>query len=244
MFLAICAALLFGAVVYALWIEPLRIHVAAYEVKSPDVPEEFDGTTILLVSDIHYGKWGSFDLREKITKIIQEEKPDLLLFGGDSIHRSKDDLGPLCESLRRTDAPLGKFGVPGNHDYLFSMEETMEKLESEAGIVSLTDRAVWITRGNARIRVVGTEFLWKSDFPLQFPYYELRDRNDDDFVLLLTHSPDVYERFAREERCKIDLVLSGHTHGGQITFFGFAPITKIKNTQYYSGRTDVFHPEN
>ena len=233
----------FCFVAYAYFIESRALRTVEYTVVSPDLPSEFDGTVIVFITDTHQGRWGTFDLRSKVVELTEKEKPDLILFGGDYADKQYYKVEALAESMNALSAPLGKFGVPGNHDYSrLKMEKVMGILHDKGGIDNLTDKGVWIEKNGQKIRLVGTEYVWNRRFPLQFPLYEMNDRTEDEFVLLLTHSPDLFDRFSLEQQRRIDLVLSGHSHGGQITFFGlYAPISMLRNRAYVSGRVDVEH---
>lgn len=243
---AVLVLLALTAGLYGWLIEPCNIQLVQYEIVSPDLPPAFDSTTILFISDIHYGRWGTYDLRQKIVDIVEKEKPDLLLFGGDFAEKKFSNVHALAKSIKPLSAPLGKFAVPGNHDYIeYSMEKTMDTFCREGNIQNLTDKGVWVTKGNDRIRLFGTDFLWDRHFPLQFPYYEISDRSENDFVILLTHSPDAFDKFDFSQRHKIDLTLAGHSHGGQITVFGlYAPVTVLYNQKYRTGRVDVENNSN
>ena len=242
--LALLAAVVgFCFAAYAFFIESRALRTVEYTVVSPDLPPAFDGTVIVLITDTHQGRWGTFDLRNKVVELTKKEKPDLILFGGDYADKKYYKVEALAESMNALSAPLGKFAVPGNHDYVhLTMEKVMGILHDKGGIANLTDKGVWLEKNGQRIRLVGTEYVWNRHFPLQFPYFEMNDRTEDEFVLLLTHSPDLFDRFDPEQQRRIDLVLSGHSHGGQITFFGlYAPISMLRNRAYTTGRVDVEH---
>lgn len=233
----------FCCAAYAHFIESRALRTVEYTVVSPDLPPEFDGTVIVFITDTHQGRWGTFDLRKKVVELTEKEKPDLILFGGDYADKKYYKVEALAQSMNALSAPLGKFAVPGNHDYVhLTMEKVMGILQDKGGIANLTDKGVWLEKNGQRIRLVGTDYVWNRRFPLQFPYYEMNDRTEDEFVIMLTHSADLFDRFAPELQRRIDLVLSGHSHGGQITFFGlYAPISMLRNRAYISGRVDVEH---
>lgn len=242
-FFLLVGILTLTAAIYAYFWESRALRTVEYTVESPDLPSEFDGTVIVFITDTHQGRWGTFDLRNKVVELTEKEKPDLILFGGDYADKQYYKVEALAESMNALSAPMGKFAVPGNHDYVdLTMEKVMGVLQDKGGIVNLTDKGVWLEKNGQRIRLVGTDYVWNRRFPLQFPFYEMNDRTEDEFVILLTHSPDMFDRFDSEQQRHIDLVLSGHSHGGQITFFGlYAPISMLHNRAYLSGRVDVEH---
>lgn len=233
----------FCIIFYAYFIEARALRTVEYTIASPDLPSEFDGMVIVFIADTHQGRWGTFDLRNKVVELTKKEKPDLILFGGDYADKKYYKVEALAESMNALSAPLGKFGVPGNHDYVnLTMEKVMDILQDKGGIVNLTDKGIWLEKNGQRIRLVGTDYLWNRYVPLQFPYYEMRERTEDEFVILLTHSPDTIDRFSPPLQRRIDLVLSGHSHGGQITFFGmYAPVCVLYNRTYLSGKVVIEH---
>lgn len=223
-------------VLYAYFYEARALRTVHYEVASADLPPEFDGFKIVFITDTHHGCPMSFDLMPKLRQLVEAENPDMLLFGGDYALRTEESQRAAFAELAKMDAPYGKFGVLGNHDYKPAPETTLRLMAEVGGIQSLSDRGVWLEKDGARIRMFGTEYLWDENYPLQFPRYELQRLKNEDFVLLLIHNPDDFMRFSRRERWKVDVALCGHTHGGQVTFFGlFEPISVINHRDLQSG---------
>ncbi|MDO4549987.1 MAG: metallophosphoesterase [Planctomycetia bacterium] len=225
--------------VYAYFYESRALRAVHFEVTSEDLPAGFDGFKILYISDIHHGCRGSFNLIPKIIEITRQESPDIIFFGGDYSEDYTREMQKECfEALRPLSAPYGKYGVLGNHDYLPCPLLTIHQMETFGKITSLNDTGVWIQKGQDRIRVFGTEYLWDQNAPLAFPRYEVSFLKKSDFVIFLPHSPDHFERFTAKEKQKLDLVLAGHSHGGQITFFGlWAPVSVIHHKEYMTGCT-------
>jgi len=195
--------------------EARSLRVTRVAFASADVPPAFDGLRIAFVSDIHYG---SFVSRARVRQTVDRVNalhPDLIILGGDYIYRkqSGSDIGPVFAELARLRAPLGVYGVLGNHDVAL-LEVNVAPVMKAAGIHELYDDGVWLRRGGDRIRLGGlSDTLPDSPLPPQV----LGDATPEDFVLLVSHSPDVTESLGGTP---VDLVLAGHTHGGQITAFG------------------------
>ena len=238
-FLSACLFLLFAFLAYAHFYESRALRTVYYEVTAADLPPAFDGFKIVLITDPHYGTPGSYDLLPATLDLTRRESPDLLLFGGDYTGTGCDYVESTRTCLaefKKLNAPYGKFGVLGNHDYFPDPTVTLQIMETVGEITSLNDRGVWIEKDGQRIRVFGTEFLWDEEAPLQFPRYEVGRLAESDFVILLTHNPDDFERFSPEQKKKLDLVLAGHAHCGQITFFGiWSPISVIRHDKYRTG---------
>lgn len=127
---------------------------------------------------------------------------------------------------RLSPRPLGVFGVLGEHDYWHGIEETKEGLAA-AKIEELTNRGVWLTRGSDHLRLGGVDDLWSGQPDVAAA---LGDAKADDACLLMSHNPDLAEHL-RDPR--IGLILSGHTHGGQIVFPTGAPFVPSRYGQKY-----------
>lgn len=215
--------------------EPYFIETKEITVKNRDIPDSFNGKTIVFVSDIHYGPFFSRERVRDLVNRINALEPDIVLLGGDDVDHIETDAAPCYEELANLKAPLGKYSVPGNHEW--GREKLAEQEMKEAGITPLRNSAVWIHDGNESIRIGGVGDFWHDSQDIG---PTIGEADESDYVLLLSHNPD----YAGEiETDKIDLVLSGHTHGGQVTFFGlFAPYTNSKYGQKYrSGFAETDH---
>jgi predicted MPP superfamily phosphohydrolase len=154
-------------------------------------------------------------------------RPDIIVLAGDYVHQSAAYIAPAIGELGKLTAPLGRFAVRGNHDNWESVSLSRAAL-AEAKIPDLNNTGAWIERRGARLRVCGVGDLWTDHQDLDTA---LGDATRDDAVLLLSHNPDFVETL-RDPR--VGLVLSGHTHGGQIVLPGFgAPVVPSRYGQKY-----------
>ena len=233
-FALLASALLVALLVGYMFAEPYWLKVTRMDFADPDVPPPFDGTRVVFISDIHHGSHFSTERVARLVEKVNALNPDIILLGGDYVHQDPKYIFPCFEELARLRATMGKFGVAGNHDHWESIELTREAM-ARAGIVALDNRAVWIERGSQRIRIGGVGDLWEDAADAD---PTIGDAGQDDFVILLSHNPDYAERIAHH---KIDLVLSGHTHGGQVTFFGLwaAAVPSAYGQKYRSGMVDT-----
>ena len=237
------AALLVVAVVllpaWAWLVEPRLLLVREVTVTSPDLPPEFDGVRVAFLTDIHRGPAFS---EERVREVVEKTNalaPDLVLLGGDYVSSDQSYIPSGIGPLVGLKARLGKFAVLGNHDYWYSAPKTRAALAG-AGIEDVENRGEWVGapgkgRGesgpegpshNPRIRIAGVGDLWEAtqDLPAA-----LADAKPGDFVILLSHNPDFAMRLPEGS---VDLMLSGHTHGGQVTLFGlWAPVLPIEGGQ-------------
>jgi uncharacterized protein len=211
----------FGA--YSL-IEPYLIETKEITIESDQIPAEFDGKRIVFLTDIHYGPFFSKDRLNKLVNQTNELKPDMILLGGDYVTNDPSVVDTVFSSLSNLNAPLGVYGVLGNNDPENKSIQAMQN----AGITYIGNKAVWIGTNTSRIRVGGVGDM-DTDVPNQLP--TLEGVTPEDYVILVSHKPDYFEKVSKS---KIDLQLSGHTHGGQITFFGlWAPFINSKYGQKY-----------
>lgn len=190
------------------------------------LPKTFDGTTVAFLTDFHHGPFTELDYVAAVVRTTLMLRPDMIVLGGDYSLKDKKYIRPCLDVLSALKAPLGVFGVLGNHDYWHGVTETREGMKA-AGITELTNAGVWIARGSERFRLAGVDDLWTGSVNLGDA---LGDTKRDDACLLISHNPDLAERL-RDER--VGLMLSGHTHGGQVVFPGGAPFVPSQYGQKY-----------
>ncbi len=185
-----------------------------------DKPAPFRQMRLLLATDIHLGTLVHNSRMQKLVTLMQAQKPDLIIFGGDLFDEDILSLSRqnMAEVLRQLRPPRGVYAIMGNHEHISGSEEAVRYME-EAGITVLRDRAVRAAEG---LWLIGREdrqavFMGSERRPLA----ELMagvDRSES--LILLDHQPFHLEEAEKEG---IDLQLSGHTHHGQI--FPFNLIT-------------------
>lgn len=212
--LVVLAALLGYGCAETHWID-----IKEYVFENADLPEEFDGTRIVFVADIHRGPFFSEDRVRSLAERVNALAPDLIVLGGDYVYKDTALAASCVAGLARLDAPLGVFAVLGNHDYgpygdgSYGPAPVIEAFE-QSSTTLLHNRGTWIERCGARLRIGGC-----SDYQQGTPLYSPTVQGTDprDFVMLISHNPDFAEKLPADA---VDLVLSGHTHGGQVTLFG------------------------
>jgi len=215
------------------FLEPYWLTVREVTFVDPDVPPALSGLRIAFLTDIHHGPYFSLGRVRHMVDRTNQLQPDIILLAGDYVHRDEKYIIPCFTELARLEAPLGKYGVLGNHDHWEDALLTSESM-IEAGIEWINNRAVWVERDGQRFKIGGVDDLWEG---VQRIEPTVEDVSEDDLVLLVSHNPDYVEQMGTN---KIDLVLSGHTHGGQVTLFGrWAPFVPSQYGQTYrSGLVD------
>jgi predicted MPP superfamily phosphohydrolase len=215
------------ALVGAMLLEARSLRVTPVTFVSADVPAAFDGLRIAFLSDIHHGPFVSRDRVRATVARVNALHPDVVVLGGDYVYRRASALGPVFAELSRLHAPLGVYGVLGNHDH-WLLESTVRPVMAASGVRELYDSGVWLRRGDARLRLCGLSGLADGRPVLTGA---LGGATQDDFVILVNHSPDVAEALGDSP---VDLVLAGHTHGGQVAVFGlWAPFIPSRYGQKY-----------
>jgi len=216
------------------FVEPHLLQVREVQLEDADVPAAFDNLKAAFISDIHHGPYFSLDRVQLLVERVNGLKPDLIILGGDYVHRDNDYIQPCFEELKKLNAPLGKFGVLGNHDHWEGAQLT-RKMMKEAGITLIDNKACWIEKDGKKIKLGGVGDLWVDDQDIE---PTIRDVEDEDFVILVSHNPDYVEEI---ETSRIDLVMSGHTHGGQATVFGlWGPcVPSVHGQKYRTGTVET-----
>jgi predicted MPP superfamily phosphohydrolase len=234
------AALPFVSLIYGVIKGKYDFKVHKITLKSKDLPAAFDGFRIAQFSDLHSG---SFEDDFGITKgmnILQNQKPDLVLFTGDLVNNHAHEIEPYLSIFNKIKAPYGKFSVMGNHDYgAYVRWDTKEQEKDNIkkirdhhrsmGFDLLENENRLIEKDGKSIRLLGVENWGNPPFP---QYGDLDqaiiNTQDDEFTILMSHDPDHWEEKTLKHNKKIHLTLAGHTHGSQfgieIPGFKWSPV--------------------
>ena len=194
--------------------------VKEYTVAGEDIPPAFDGYRIAFVSDLHYPSLFSSKRLSKMVSSLNEINPDVLFLGGDYV-TDNDSIDVLFSSLSAVQPVDGIYAVLGNHERRNS--SLISSSMQHNGIVLLYDDVLELCHGGDTVFVVGVGDSFVVDTLAPGPDARFATES---FVVMLAHTPDYAER----TQTTADLVLSGHTHGGQVSLLGF--YTPVKNTMY------------
>ena len=201
------------------WLLPRRFRLAEADVSPPRWPQDLAPLRVLLLTDIHTGAFLRPEALEPIFRELMSLSPDLVAIAGDVVEGKVSDLDGFTEVLSiLAAAPLGAWYALGNHDYFTRDAPGVSARLRSAGIQTLRNESVLLEHGGAGFVLGGID-----DRLLGAPDWERLVAAHGSPHLLLAHNPDdFYEAAARG----IALVLSGHTHGGQIRFPGGPPIVR------------------
>ncbi len=216
-----------------------KYQVEEVPIYSDRIPEGLDGLRIVQISDIHSGTWDSVLEVQKGIKLINEQQADLILFTGDLVNRHKDEIDPYIEAFASLIAPYGKYAVLGNHDYVgvprdvnlrqAYWDDLLSKFD-KMGFRLLLNEHVLIDAGAESLALIGVEnwgdgrfFPKRGDLDIAMTGLE-----GEPFTLLMSHDPSHWQYKVLGYDRRIDLTLSGHTHGMQfgikIGSFQWSPV--------------------
>jgi len=202
---------------YSAW----QIRVDRVVLTTTKLPPELEKLTIAQISDVHLGPMVGERRLSRIIRLLRRIKPDLVVATGDLVDAQMDRLNNLAAMLTSLDPPLGKFAIPGNHEFYAGIRQS-ERFLGAAGFKLLRNEDFKL---NGFINIVGVD---DPAGKRRYPESSLVGREEKilladskGFTLLLKHRPTV----EIESLGQFDLQLSGHTHGGQI--FPFNLITRI-----------------
>jgi predicted MPP superfamily phosphohydrolase len=176
-----------------------------------------DGLRVAFLSDLHLG---CFFTQQDLTKLcarVAETQPDLVCLGGDLVHARLEDVLLIGEAFACLEPRLGTFAVPGNHDlYADPGLSRWRPYLEERGVTVLVNEGRRLELDGAALWLAGVDDLGYGlpDLPAA-----LAGAREEEPVLLLSHHPDL---FCESAWAGVDLTLSGHTHAGQVTWFGRA----------------------
>ncbi len=237
-----------------------KFAIETLELELADCPSEFDGYLIAQLSDLHFGPCTSLEHIQAGLQIVREANPDLILLTGDYLQYSNTGLHHILATrvspkvfrwrkYRRTVSKLAKvlgkelstlqprdgfIGIFGNHDYHEGIGSIRRQFSSD--IKWLVNDVTAIERSNSRILIAGLDDMREGKPDLKKTHEKLLDYPSSCSRILLSHTPDVSVIEGEALLDDFDLILSGHTHGGQLCLPGGFPIvTRSAQRNHASG---------
>ena len=204
-------------------------------------PTALNNYKIIHISDLHLGSFNNIDKFNEAVEMINSENADLVVFTGDLVNNFYDEALPYIDALKRIKSKDGKISVLGNHDYcdyVMLKRDSIEwktnfkkllELEKEIGFDLLLNESRIISLGENKFNVVGVENWGAGNFNKDGDLDTAMNLVDDSLpTFLLSHDPSHWSEVVLKSDYKIDLQLSGHTHGMQfgieIPGFKWSPV--------------------
>ncbi|MGE5313377.1 MAG: metallophosphoesterase [Acidobacteriota bacterium] len=183
-------------------------------IKISNLPPEFRGFTIGLMSDIHSSVFMNRQDMNAYVSAMNALKTDIIFVTGDFVNSKTEEVYPFAEAFSNLRAPLGVYGVLGNHDYFADVDVVAKEVDG-CGVKLLRNDAVKIEKDGAFITLAGVDDIGRGVNPADYIARALAGVKNDNPRILLCHKPYYMDEFSDH---RFDLVFSGHTHGGQIVF--------------------------
>jgi predicted MPP superfamily phosphohydrolase len=202
----------FAVLAYGGLVERLRFGVREVDVPIPGLPKDLEGIRIVQISDIHLSAFLSEDELARVVDAAVELRPHIAVVTGDLITAYGDPLDACIRQLSRLKADAGVFGCMGNHERYAKAEDYTARAAARSGIRFLRHQAQPLRFGNAVLNLAGVDYQSVAKKSL---YLRGADRLlvPGATNILLSHNPDVFPVAARQG---YNLLLAGHTHGGQV----------------------------
>src|SRR5919205_213319 len=221
--------------------EPYNLVVEQHAIRLRRLPRALDRLRLVQLSDIHHSPFTGRAQIERAIETANSLAPDIIALTGDYVSHEREYAAPCAEMLGRLRARCGVYAVLGNHDHWTDAALITDLFRAE-GIRVLVNEGIRFEANGASFWLAGVDdtMVGLEDFSLAHA-----GARDDEMKLLLAHNPIVLRRAAR---ASVDLVLSGHTHGGQVTWRGerstvrgarkrlLKGLGRLSNTQIYVNR--------
>ena len=205
-----------------------QVEVTRQRVTIPELPAAFDGVRICQITDVHHGPFLPLEYVHDAVALALAQEPDMFVLTGDLSHKKEWSVAPVWDAMTALEAPLGVWGVMGNHDWWHGIDASREGAR-HAGVEMIDNCAVPIDRGGERLWLGGVGDLWEDRQDLQGA---LRDTPADEPVVLLTHNPDYADQMTDP---RVKLMLAGHSHGGQVCAPLLGPVGFVNKKRYTEG---------
>lgn len=221
--LCVLAVLLAVLIIWIAW-ENQALMVNTYRIVGDGLPEAFDGFRIAQISDLHNCQMGKNN--EKLISMLQGEEPDIIVITGDMIDSRQTDVDVALHLAGALAQIAPCYYVPGNHEARVSEYDSLKAGLVELGVTVLENAKVTIELSGETITLAGvvdpsfkTDYLQDDDAGIMGGILTELLEEEDGYTILLSHRPELFEVYAEHS---IDLIFSGHAHGGQfrIPFVG------------------------
>lgn len=223
---------------YARHVEPTWLELNRIDVAISQLPPQFDGFRLVQLSDLHCSHKVDDAFVGRAIGLALEAEPDAVVLTGDFIHKGFRHVAQAAAHVRRLRAPHGVFAVLGNHDFSIRnalglrrhrrLHLAVAAALAAEGVRVLRNESVHLRRGQDVVELAGVDDLWSRSCDLDRAY---ADHDPARPRVVLAHNPRTIERLAGR-RC--DLMLSGHTHGGQVDLPRFGRVVLSRKSKRFA----------
>ena len=214
--LPIIVAIILVLVVWIRW-GHTALEINEYKIVSNSVPQNFHGFRIAQVSDLHNAEFGEGN--SKLIQLLSQTEPDIIVLTGDLIDSRQTDIRIALTFAREAMKIAPVYYVSGNHEARVSEYEDLKMGLAEAGVIILENQKVEITQEGESITLMGIDdpsfqedYLFGDSESVARQAIENLQNESDGYTVLLSHRPELFDLYVETE---MDLVFSGHAHGGQ-----------------------------
>jgi predicted MPP superfamily phosphohydrolase len=207
------------------------------KIRLKRLPKNLEGFRLVHLSDIHHSPFTDIEHITRAVAISNQLKPDMFVLTGDYVSHEAEYIAPMAEVLGQLESEFGTHACLGNHDHWTNAEMVTDLMRQE-NINVLINEGFRFAAKDASFWLAGVDDYMVGKTDLRSA---LRGSFPDEMKMLLAHNPIIAGRAARVE---VDLVLSGHTHGGQIKIRNeekrILPRRKLKNGLYRRKDTQIY----
>ena len=214
--LTLLLSLLIILIGWTLW-DNAALEVNEFEIVSDRIPQGFDGFRIAQVSDLHNARFGEDNA--KLIEMLSQTEPDLIVLTGDLIDSRDTDVEVALDFARQAVEIAPVYYVSGNHESRVTAYVELKTGLLNAGVIVLENQKVEITRGQEHITLIGIDdpsfresYLFGDAAGVAEQVIGDLQEASDGYTILLSHRPELFDVYVDNE---MDLVFSGHAHGGQ-----------------------------
>ena len=190
------------------------IQVNEIAIKCETLPEEFVGYKIVQVSDLHNAEFG--ENNEGLLLLIEEKKPDIIVVTGDIVDSRRTDVQVARDFINNASEIAAVYYVTGNHEARVSIEDEIDNVPLNENVIVLHNKDVIIEKGESGIQLIGVDdpnYKAVSDSEAYMNKRLSLYCDNEYFKILLSHRPELFETYVQNS---MNIVFSGHAHGGQV----------------------------
>ncbi len=212
-----CVILLILFVIYIWWANT-ALEVNEYEIRSGRIPEPFSGYRIAQVSDLHNAEFGEGNCR--LIELLRRTDPDMIVLTGDLIDSRVTNIQIALDFAAQAVKLAPVYFVPGNHEARISEYDDLKMGLAEAGVIILENEQIEITKEGESLTLIGltdpsfhTDYLFGDSAQVVAAQLDSFENKSDGYRILLSHRPELFDAYIS---AGMELVFTGHAHGGQI----------------------------